>query len=256
MSRSVGPDVGRGPGGTGSKPGLARELLVLVEDRHELAEVRVLPVPARALALLQDLVDGPLAEATSVTATSSGQPKYGAVACARGGPTNSGCSPNFSPGGRCPPRSTGTGARPWRSPAARDDVAARHAAARPCASGHPLGVLDVHALGALEEHEVAQRLLAERQQRQVHPGRVVAGGLREVRPGQVRRRADADSRFCTSARCSISCAAMWKMRFASGWTASSSAAVRPSSADCFRLNAAYRYWHMIPCSSSAASQSM
>ena len=36
------------------------------------------------------------AEATSVTATSSGQPKYGWVACARGGPTNSDRSPYFS----------------------------------------------------------------------------------------------------------------------------------------------------------------
>jgi len=66
----------------------------------------------------------------------------------------------------------------------------------------------------------------------------------------------ADSRFCTSDRCSISCAAMWKMCLRHLLTASSSLAVRPSPADCFRLNAAYRYWHMIPCSSSAASQSM
>src|SRR5439155_495179 len=36
------------------------------------------------------------AEATSVTETSSGQPKYCWVACARGGPTNSDSSPNFS----------------------------------------------------------------------------------------------------------------------------------------------------------------
>src|SRR6266571_2653706 len=56
-------------------------------------------------------------------------------------------------------------------------------------SGQPGGVLEVHALRALKEHEVAQRLLAERQQGQVHAGRVVAGGLREVRPGQVRGRA-------------------------------------------------------------------
>ena len=67
----------------------------------------------------------------------------------------------------------------------------------------------------------------------------------------------ADSRFCTSDRCSISCAAMWKMCLRQRWTAFCFwLAVRPSAPDCFRLNAAYRYWHMIPCSSSAASQSM
>jgi hypothetical protein len=75
---------------------------------------------------------------------------------------------------------------------ARDDLAdlhAWHGQGRGVRErGHPGGVLEVHALGALEEHEVAQRLLAERHQRQVHAGRVVAGGLREVRPGQVRGR--------------------------------------------------------------------
>ena len=55
------PDVDRDhrPDRVEGRVGLA-QLQVLVEDRDELAEVRVPPVPARALALLQDLVDGPL----------------------------------------------------------------------------------------------------------------------------------------------------------------------------------------------------
>ena len=66
----------------------------------------------------------------------------------------------------------------------------------------------------------------------------------------------ADSRFCTSDRCSISCVATWLMRLRQLWTAAASSAVSPSSCDCFSENAAYRYWHMMPCSSSAASHSM
>ena len=49
---------------------------------------------------------------------------------------------------------------------------------------------------------------------------------------------------------------MCEMCLRQRFVASASAADRPSASDCFRLNAAYRYWHMMPCSSSDASQSM
>ena len=131
------------------------------------------------------------AVAVPVTATSSGQPKYCWVAWARGGPTNSRRSPNLS--ARCAnPASIG----PVQVPdgleilAARDDLAFGHGRDRAAVGGHPLRVVQVHALRSLQEHEVLERGLAERQQRQVHAGRVVGGGMREVRPGQVRGAAD------------------------------------------------------------------
>jgi hypothetical protein len=74
--------------------------------------------------------------------------------------------------------------------AARDDLACLHRGQRAAEGGHPVGVLEVHALRALEEHEVAQRLFAERHQGQVHARGVMAGGVGEVRPGHVRGSAD------------------------------------------------------------------
>ena len=91
----------------------------------------------------------------------------------------------------------------------------------PAERGQPVGVGDVHALGALEEHEVAQRLLAERQQRQLHAGRVVAGGRGRFGRDRCGAAPIADSRFCTSARCSISWAATCEMCLRQRWTASS-----------------------------------
>ena len=129
--------------------------------------------------------------AVPVTATSSGQPKYCWVAWARGGPTNSRRSPNLSarcaiPASidryRCP-----TVLKSWP----RGTISpCGHGRDRAAEGGHPLRVVQVHALRALQEHEVLERGLAERQQRQVHAGRVVGGGMREVRPGQVRGAAD------------------------------------------------------------------
>jgi hypothetical protein len=74
--------------------------------------------------------------------------------------------------------------------AAGDDLAFGHGRDGAAVGGHPLRVVGVHALRALQEHEVLQRGLTERQQRQVQAGRVVAGWVREVRPGQVRGAAD------------------------------------------------------------------
>ena len=54
----------------------------------------------------------------------------------------------------------------------------------------PLGVLDVHALGPLEEREVAERRLAEREQLDADARRVGVGRHREVGAGEARRRAD------------------------------------------------------------------
>ncbi len=73
--------------------------------------------------------------------------------------------------------------------AARDDVAPGHGGRGAAERGRAVGVLEVHPLGAFEEHEVAQGRLPERDKRQVHAGRVGARGLGKVRPGQVRGRA-------------------------------------------------------------------
>jgi hypothetical protein len=70
------------------------------------------------------------------------------------------------------------------------DVPLVHHRCRPADRGQAIGVGQVHSLRPLQEHEVAQRLLAERQQRQLHARRVMAGGRRQVRPGHVRRGAD------------------------------------------------------------------
>ena len=174
--------------------GLA-ELGVLVQDLDELAEVGVAPLPARPLALLQDLVDGVLRRGHVGDRDQLGPAEVGL-----GGlrPRRADEQPPLAVLLRQPrdPGLDGPVQVPDRGEvlAARDDVAVLHGwhgrGRSLLERGHARGVLDVHALGALEEHEVAQRLLAERQQRQVHARRVVAGGLREVRPGQVRGGAD------------------------------------------------------------------
>ena len=51
---------------------------------------------------------------------------------------------------------------------------------------------------------------------------------------------------------SISWVATWEIFLRQRWTAAASCWLSPSDSDCFRLNTAYRYWHMMPCSSSAA----
>ena len=66
----------------------------------------------------------------------------------------------------------------------------------------------------------------------------------------------ADSRLWTRARCSISWAATCDTCVRQRRTASSSVPLSPSCSLCFTENAANRYWHMMPCSNSAASHSM
>jgi len=70
------------------------------------------------------------------------------------------------------------------------DVAGLGQRHRAAVRGQALGVVQRHALGALQEYEMPQRRLAEGQQRQLDPGRVMLGRLRQVRPGQVRGRPD------------------------------------------------------------------
>ena len=54
----------------------------------------------------------------------------------------------------------------------------------------PLGVLDVHPLGPLEEGEMTERGLTERQQLDPDAGRIAVRRHREVRAGEARRGAD------------------------------------------------------------------
>ena len=74
--------------------------------------------------------------------------------------------------------------------AARQQFVRRHRRARRRRRDEALRVLQLHPLRPLQVQEVPQRLLAERQQVQLHPGREVPGTLREVGPAQVRGGAD------------------------------------------------------------------
>ena len=186
------PDVsgdGR-PGGAEGGVGLA-QLLELVKDGDELTEVRTLPGSSQPFALLQDLVDRALGGRRVGHRDQFGPAE---MLRARLCPRRADEQPVFAVlvGEVGDARLD----RPVQVPdrgevlAAGDDVASPNEGRRPVDRGQSLGVVQRHPLGALKEHEVPQRLLAERQQRQVNAGRVVAGGLREVRPGQVRRGAD------------------------------------------------------------------
>jgi hypothetical protein len=57
-----------------------------------------------------------------------------------------------------------------------------------------LRAFELHALRALEEHEVLQGPLAEGHQRQVHARGIVVRRRGQVRPRQMRRRADRGDR--------------------------------------------------------------
>jgi hypothetical protein len=170
--------------------GLA-EVEVLVEDLDELAEVRVLPVAARPLTLLQDLVDRALRARHVGHRDQLGPAEVGlgGLGLRRAGEqlllaelAGQVGEPLFDG-----PVQVAYGGEVL---GARDDLAVLHGGGGAAERGHPVRVGEVHALRALEEHEVPQRRLTERQQGQVHAGRVVGGGLREVPPGQVRGRAD------------------------------------------------------------------
>ena len=166
-------------------------LLELVQDGDELAKMSGFPVPARALALLQDLVDGPLRRGQVGHRDQFGPAE---VLLRRLGPRRPDEQPLLAVLG-AQVRETSLD-RPVHVPdrrevlPARHDVAGHHVRHRAAERCEPVAVVQVHALGTLEEHEVPQRLLPERQQRQVNPGGIVAGRVGEVRPGQVRRGAD------------------------------------------------------------------
>ena len=64
----------------------------------------------------------------------------------------------------------------------------------------------------------------------------------------------AVSRFWTRAQWSISSAEMLRIVDRHRSTASSWSSPNPGPVSVLRLKAAYRYWHMSPCSSSAAWQ--
>ncbi len=185
-------DVGRDhrPDRVESGVGLAH-LLVLIEDFHELPEMGVPPFSARTLALLEDRVDRLLRRGQV-----GDRDQFRPLEMLRGGlgPRR----PDEQP--RLPvllaqvreARLDGPVQVPDRGEVLRpgNDVALAHQRLGPAHGDQTVGIVQVHALGPFQEHEVAQRLLAERQQCQLYPGRVVIGGLRQVRPDQVRRAAD------------------------------------------------------------------
>ena len=71
-----------------------------------------------------------------------------------------------------------------------DDVVVGHERPRAADRDLGIGIVERDAFGALEEEEVAQGVLAERHERDLHAGGEVLRRRREIRPAQVRRRAD------------------------------------------------------------------
>jgi hypothetical protein len=171
---------------------VGRHLAVLVEDLDELAEVSRLPVAARALALLEDRVDRALRR---------GEVGHGhelrpaKVVGRRLGPRRTDKQPSLTVllgemREAVLNRAIKMADR-GEVLAPRHDVALLDHRGRVLERGRePLRVLELHPLGTLEEHEVAQRRLAERNQRKLHAGRIVARWRRHIGTGEVGRRAD------------------------------------------------------------------
>src|SRR5262249_8184896 len=68
----------------------------------------------------------------------------------------------------------------------RRDLLASHDQDRVFDRGQPLGIVQIHALGPLEEQEMTKRLLTERKQLKAHPTGIVPGRLGQVGPRQMR----------------------------------------------------------------------
>ena len=196
--------------------------------------------------------------ARSVTATSSGQPK-----CCRGrlGARRPDEQPvlavHLGEVGEARPRSTGRGARPSRSPGRAERCPARSASAppgrrraRPSASARSM------PSGRSRNMKCRSACSPNGSKRQLHAGRVVIGGLRQVRPGHVRRGADRRQQVVHQGQVEHLLGRHVRRSLAA------SAGPRPARrrpaprSPCLSENAANRYWHMMPCSSSAASHSM
>ena len=71
-----------------------------------------------------------------------------------------------------------------------DDVVVGHERPRPADRDLGIRVVERDPFGAFEEQEVAESVLPERHERDLHAGREVLRRRREVRPAEVRRRAD------------------------------------------------------------------
>ena len=103
---------------------------------------------------------------------------------------------------------------------------------------------------------MAQRSLAEGHERELHARRVALGLVRHVRAGDVGRRADGGEEVVDERPVEHLLGGDGEHHRAPPLDASRGARqASVSSGAVFRLNAAYRYSHINPCSSSAASQS-
>ena len=166
--------------------------VVLLPDAEEPAVVGGLPVPARPLALFDDLLDGrarrvqaghrdELRPAAEQLGSCLGPPRAGeqrplAESCRQAG------EPVHDAAVQVPHR--GELLPAWH------DLARSHRVVRRCGGDEPLRVHPFHAFGPLQVQEVCQRGVAERQQREPHPAGQVLRGAREVRPGQTWRGTD------------------------------------------------------------------
>ena len=167
------------------------QLLVLIEDVYELAEMGVSPVAARSLALLQNLIDREL-RAGQVSHSDQFRPAEVRGGCLRSWRPDEQPVLAMQLGQVRETRLDGPVQVADRREvlAAGNDVPLVHLRRRPAYRGEASGVVQVHAFRALQEHEVPQRLLAEWQQCQLDAGRVVRSRSGQVRPDQVRRGAN------------------------------------------------------------------
>ena len=240
--------------------GVGREhLAVLVEDLYELAEMGLLPVAARALSLLEDRVHRLLCAREVGDRDELGPAKVRRARLGARGPDEQVLLAELLSQVSEALLDRAVEVTDGREVLGlRDDVALGHQRHR-FVNGRvdALSASERHALGALQEHEMPQCLLSERDQRQVHSGRIVVSGSRKVRPAEVGGSADRRQQVVHQRQVEHLLASRRAIcRAASDRPLRARASVSPSSSLCLSEKAANRYWHMIPCSSSAASHSM
>ena len=162
-------------------------LEILAEHREEAAEVRVAPVTARPFTLLNDRLDG----AYRVIGVRDGPKLLPAEQLAPGLRSARAeeevllthllrqvAEARFD-------RSVEVADGPELLQVRRDFLGS-HDRDRVFDRGQPLGIVQIHALGPLEEQEVAKCLLTERKQLEADSARIVPGWLGQVGPRQMR----------------------------------------------------------------------
>lgn len=162
------------------------QVQVLIQDGDELTEMGVLPRPPRALALVQDLVEGLAGGGQVGDRHELGPTEVGGGGLRLGRPDEQALLTVLGRQVIEPllDRAVQVADR-GEVLEAGHDVTRFQEGGGPPDRRQSVGVVDVHPLRTLQEHEVAESLLPERQQGQLDSGGVVVGRLGHVRPAQV-----------------------------------------------------------------------